>query len=66
MVESLGITEESAILCLWCMNLLAYFSLLSYIETCLMHLAARILMLNRDSLTLLDIIKVVLTTRFIL
>jgi hypothetical protein len=37
-VELLGITEESVILYLWDMNPLSYFSLLFYVETCLLHL----------------------------
>jgi len=37
-VELLSITEESVILYLWGMSPLAYFSLLFYVETCLLHL----------------------------
>jgi hypothetical protein len=37
-VELLGIREENVILYLWCMNPLAYFSLLFYVETCFLHL----------------------------
>jgi hypothetical protein len=38
LVELLGIREERFILYLWGINPLAYFSLLLYIETCLLHL----------------------------
>ena len=38
LVDLLGIREESFILYLWGMKLLAYFSLISYIEICLLHL----------------------------
>jgi hypothetical protein len=37
-VELLDIREESVILYLWGMNPLAYFSLLFYVETCLLRL----------------------------
>jgi hypothetical protein len=37
LVELLGIRKESVMFYLWCMNPLAYFSLLFYIETCWLH-----------------------------
>jgi len=41
LVELLGIREESVILYLRVMNQVAYFSLLFYTETCLLHLGVR-------------------------
>ena len=37
-VELLGVTEESVVMYLRGVNILAYFSLLFYIETCCLHL----------------------------
>ena len=68
-VEFLGIREESVILYLWGMNPLAYFSLLFYVETCLLHLGVLCtvaLMLDGDSLSLLDVMKAAFTTCCIL
>jgi hypothetical protein len=61
LVELLGIREESVILYLWGMNPLACISLLFYIDTCLLHLGVwctAALMLDGDSLFLLDVMKV--------
>jgi hypothetical protein len=69
LVESLGIREESVILYLWGMKplaYLAYFSNLRFIYYMLVYGARRLLMLHGDSLILLDVIKVVFTTCFIL
>jgi hypothetical protein len=41
LVELLGIRGVSVIFYLWGMNPLAYFSLLFYIELCLLHLSVR-------------------------
>jgi hypothetical protein len=68
-VELLGIREESVILYLWGMNplaYLAYFSALKFICYILVYGARWLLMLAGDSLILLDVMKVVLTTYFIL
>jgi len=51
------------------MNPLVYFSLISYVETCLLHLGiwcTVALMLDGNSLILLDVMKVDFTTYFIL
>ena len=40
-VELLGIREESVRVYLWGVNPLAYFSLLFYVEKCLLHLGVR-------------------------
>jgi len=37
LVELLGIREKNVIIYLWGMNPIAYFSLLFYIENCLLH-----------------------------
>jgi hypothetical protein len=70
LAELLGIREESVILYLWGMNQLAYrylvyFSVLKldYILACG---AWQLLMLDGDTLILLDVMKVVCTTCFIL
>jgi hypothetical protein len=63
LVELLGIREETVILYLWGMNPLAhlaYFSLLKFVDYILMYGAGRLLMLDGDSLILLDVMKVVL------
>jgi hypothetical protein len=68
-VELLGIREESVILYLWGMSplaCLAYFSMLKGYVYILVYGARRLLMLDGDSLILLDVMKVVLTTCFIL
>lgn len=68
-VELLGIREESVILYLWGMNplaYLAYFSMLKFYFYILVYGARQLLMLYGDSLILLDVMKVVLTTCFIL
>ena len=68
-VELLGIREESVILYLWGMSplaYLAYFSMLKNFVYILVYGARWLLMLDGDSLILLDVMKVVLTTYFIL
>jgi hypothetical protein len=69
LVELLSIREESVKLYLWGMNplaFLAYFSILKLIYYVLVYGARRLLMLDGDILILLDVMKVVFTTYFIL
>jgi hypothetical protein len=61
LVELLDIREESVILYLWGMNplaYLAYFSILKHVYYILVYGARRLLMLDGDSLILLDVMKV--------
>jgi hypothetical protein len=69
LVELLGIREESVILYLWAMNplpYLAYFSILKLVYYILVYGSWWLLMLDGDSLILLDAMKVDVTTYFIL
>ena len=63
------IRDESVILYLWGINplaYLAYFSIFRLVYYILVYGARRLLMLDGDSLILLDVMKVVLNTYFIL
>jgi hypothetical protein len=69
LVQLLGIREESVILYLWAVNplpYLAYFSILKFVYYILVYGSWRLLMLDGDSLIVLEVMKVDFTTYFIL